>query len=152
MRVAVIDIGTNSTRLLIAEYLLYRMCGRKVAERTNASTTQIMDARTSAWATDLIEAIGDDERRWPEIVPTGPELHPPPPPQTPHWNCSTVSPPSSEAAIANWRALKCCKQPANRKRRLPRGPGAHLSFPAPNVWRKPCICADASRSGAPALC
>jgi rhamnulokinase len=69
-------VRETATRLLIAEYFLYRMCGRKVAERTNASTTQAMDARTGAWATDLIEAIGDDERRWPEIVPAGTVLGP----------------------------------------------------------------------------
>ena len=66
----------TATRLLIAEYFLYRLSGVKVAEATMASTTQLVDARTGAWALDLIEAIGDDERRWPRIVPPGTVLGP----------------------------------------------------------------------------
>jgi rhamnulokinase len=65
-----------ATRLLIAEYFLYRLSGRRVAEATNASTTQLVDARTGEWATDLLAAIGDDARRWPEIVPPGTALGP----------------------------------------------------------------------------
>jgi rhamnulokinase len=57
--------------LLIAEYFLYCLCGSVIAERTMASTTQLMDARTGEWAADLIQAIGDDYRRWPRIVPAG---------------------------------------------------------------------------------
>jgi len=64
------------TRLLIAEYFLYRLCGRRVAESTMASTTQLMDVRTGAWATDLIAAIGDDVSRWPRIVQCGTVLGP----------------------------------------------------------------------------
>jgi rhamnulokinase len=69
-------VWETAKRLLIAEYFLYRMSGRMVAERTNASTTQLLDARTGAWAIDLVEAIGDDERRWPEIVAPGTVLGP----------------------------------------------------------------------------
>ena len=36
----------SATRLLIAEYFLYRLSGQQVAEVTNASTTQVMDVRT----------------------------------------------------------------------------------------------------------
>ena len=64
------------TRLLIAEYFLYRLCGRRVAESTMASTTQLMDVRTGEWATDLIAAIGDDVSRWPRIVSCGTVLGP----------------------------------------------------------------------------
>ena len=63
-------------RLTIAEYFLYRLCGRQVAESTMASTTQLVDARTGAWATNLIAAIGDDASRWPPIVPCGTVLGP----------------------------------------------------------------------------
>ena len=63
-------------RLTIAEYFLYRLCGRQVAESTMASTTQLVDARTGAWATDLIAAIGDDASRWPPIVACGTVLGP----------------------------------------------------------------------------
>ena len=69
-------VWETATRLLIAEYFLYRLSGVRVAEATMASTTQLVDARSGEWALDLIEAIGDDERRWPRIVPPGTVLGP----------------------------------------------------------------------------
>lgn len=69
-------VWETATRLLIAEYFLYRLSGRKIAEATMASTTQLVDARTGEWAVDLIAAIGDDELRWPPIVPPGTVLGP----------------------------------------------------------------------------
>jgi rhamnulokinase len=69
-------VWETAMRLTIAEYFLYRLSGVKVAEATMASTTQLVDARTGRWATDLIEAIGDDERRWPPIVRPGTVLGP----------------------------------------------------------------------------
>ena len=69
-------VWETALRLTIAEYFLYRLSGVKVAEATMASTTQLVDARTGGWATDLIEAIGDDEKRWPPIVRPGTVLGP----------------------------------------------------------------------------
>ena len=77
-------VWETATRLLIAEYFLHRLSGVLVAEATMASTTQLVDARSGEWSRELIAAIGDDERRWPRIVPPGtvlgpllPELLPP---------------------------------------------------------------------------
>jgi rhamnulokinase len=61
----------TKSRLLIADYFLYRLSGEMIAERTMASTTQLMDARTGAWAETLLRAIGDDPARWPRIVSPG---------------------------------------------------------------------------------
>ena len=69
-------VWETATRLLIAEYFLYRLSGVKVAEATMASTTQLVDARTGEWALDLIKTIGDDALRWPRIVPPGTVLGP----------------------------------------------------------------------------
>ena len=69
-------VWDTATRLLIAEYFLYKLSGVKVAEATMASTTQLVDARSGEWALDLIEAIGDDVRRWPRIVSPGTVLGP----------------------------------------------------------------------------
>ncbi|HEX7978383.1 MAG TPA: FGGY-family carbohydrate kinase, partial [Gemmatimonadaceae bacterium] len=66
----------SATRLLIAEYFLYRLSGQQVAEATNASTTQLVDVRTGAWSRELIRAIVDDSWRWPRIVPPGTILGP----------------------------------------------------------------------------
>ena len=69
-------VSRTKTRLLIAEYFLYRLSGIMVAEATMASTTQLVDARTGAWSPELLEAIGDDASRWPRIVPCGEVLGP----------------------------------------------------------------------------
>jgi rhamnulokinase len=69
-------VRRTATRLLIAEFFLYRMSGVQLAEATMASTTQLVDVRTGAWAADLIAAIGDDVARWPTIVPPGTVLSP----------------------------------------------------------------------------
>jgi rhamnulokinase len=65
-----------ATRLLIAEYFLYRLSGQQVAEVTNASTTQVMDVRTRTWSREVIRSIVDDAWRWPRIVPPGTILGP----------------------------------------------------------------------------
>jgi rhamnulokinase len=64
-------VGHTATRLLIADYYLHKLCGVGVAERTLASTTQLLDARTGEWAASVVGAIGDDASRWPRIVPAG---------------------------------------------------------------------------------
>lgn len=58
-------------RLLIADYFLYRLSGRALAERTMASTTQLMDVRSGEWSEPLLRAGGDDPARWPPIVAPG---------------------------------------------------------------------------------
>jgi rhamnulokinase len=69
-------VARTASRLLIAEYFMYRLSGQMVAERTMASTTQLMDARRRVWARELIRAIGDEPSRWPRIVPPGTVLGP----------------------------------------------------------------------------
>jgi rhamnulokinase len=66
----------TAIRLLIADYFLFRLSGKQVAERTMASTTQLMDVRTGAWSLPLLHAIGDESSRWPRIVPPGTILGP----------------------------------------------------------------------------
>src|SRR5205085_1812950 len=64
-------VARTATRLMIADYFLYKLCGVMVAERTMASTTQLVDARTGTWADDVIRAVGDDPARWPRVVAPG---------------------------------------------------------------------------------
>lgn len=65
-----------SQRLLIADYLLYRLSGNLRAERTMASTTQLFDVSSMQWANELITAVGDDPSRYPETVEPGTVLGP----------------------------------------------------------------------------
>jgi rhamnulokinase len=64
-------VAKTATRLSIADYLLFRLSGVIAAERTIASTTQVYDVRTGAWADALIRVIGDEPARWPRIVDAG---------------------------------------------------------------------------------
>lgn len=64
-------VARTTTRLLIADFLLYRLSGEVFAERTMASTTQLYDVRTGEWARSLIRSIGDDPSRWPRLVAPG---------------------------------------------------------------------------------
>ena len=60
--------------LLIPDLLHQRLCGSRVTERTNASTTQCIDAATGAWADDLLERLDVPLRLMPSIVDAGAEL------------------------------------------------------------------------------
>lgn len=61
----------TAVRLMIADYFHYRFCGRAVAERTLASTTQLVDVRSGDWAFDLIRRLQLAPGTWPPIVPPG---------------------------------------------------------------------------------
>ena len=67
-------VSRTATRLLLADYFLYLLSGVAVAERTIASSTQLLDVVSSTWAKDLIRAIGDDPARWAPIVAPGTSL------------------------------------------------------------------------------
>jgi rhamnulokinase len=64
-------VAQTTTRLSIADYLLFRLSGEAIAERTFASSTQACDARTGAWADSVIRLVGDEPTRWPRIVAPG---------------------------------------------------------------------------------
>jgi rhamnulokinase len=69
-------LGRTANRLLIADYLLFRLSGRPAVERTNASTTQLLDVETGEWAMDLVRRLGLPETGWPEVVAPGTVLGP----------------------------------------------------------------------------
>lgn len=68
------DVRRTASRLLIADYFLYRLSGMQIAECTMASTTQLLDVARREWATPLIRAIGDQRSRYPKIVAPGTPL------------------------------------------------------------------------------
>ena len=69
-------VEQTDCRLLIADYLLYRLSGVPKAERTLASTTGLLDARTGRWDEDLIRRLGDSPARWPDVARPGTVLGP----------------------------------------------------------------------------
>lgn len=59
------------TLLTIPDLFNYWLTGRAVAEYTNATTTQFVDARSRGWAFALLEALGLPGRLLPPIVEPG---------------------------------------------------------------------------------
>jgi len=113
----------TATRLLIAEYFLYRLSGQQVAEVTNASTTQVMDVRTRAWSREVIRSIVDDAWRWPRIVPPGTILGPMLPEVVPE---GTTNAPLVVASCAHDTAAAVAAVPAS---------GAHTwAFISSGTW------------------
>ncbi len=52
------QLAAARTLLMIPDLLIYWLTGEAGAERTNASTTQLYDARRAEWAWDVIERAG----------------------------------------------------------------------------------------------
>jgi rhamnulokinase len=60
-----------ASMLLIPDLLGYWLTGDVVAEATNASTTQLLDARTGEWSDELIERFELPRRIFPRVVEPG---------------------------------------------------------------------------------
>jgi rhamnulokinase len=65
------EYAAASTLLLLPDLLAYRLTGNQVAERTNASTTQFLDATTREWALPLLERLGLRTDLLPQLVEPG---------------------------------------------------------------------------------
>jgi rhamnulokinase len=61
------QLDSAQTMLLIPDLLAYWLTGQIGAELTNASTTQLLDTRTQAWADRLIRAAGLPGRLFPPL-------------------------------------------------------------------------------------
>jgi rhamnulokinase len=62
--------------LLIPDLIAYGLTGRAVAERTNASTTGLLDISTGAWDEALIETLGLPRSLFPELIDPGQVIGP----------------------------------------------------------------------------
>jgi rhamnulokinase len=60
--------------LLIPDLVAFLLTGAQVAERTNASTTGLVDVRSGAWDVDLAERLGIPASVLPELVEPGAHL------------------------------------------------------------------------------
>jgi rhamnulokinase len=61
----------NLPWLNLPEYVLYRLGGQPVAEYTNATHTQLVDAEQRDWSTEVFEAVGLKIKAAPPIVRPG---------------------------------------------------------------------------------
>jgi rhamnulokinase len=67
----------NAAQLLfVPDLLAYWLTGRQAVERTVASTSQLLDARTGDWAWGVIEALGLPKAIFGEVVAPGTVLGP----------------------------------------------------------------------------
>lgn len=64
-----LDPGTGWVQL--PEYILHRLGGRRVAERTNAAHGQLVDATERAWSSEIFNLAGLDLDLAPRLVPPG---------------------------------------------------------------------------------
>jgi rhamnulokinase len=66
-----LDLNGAETLLLIPDLLGYWLTGERQTEATNASTTQLVEARSGDWSCDLIERLGLPSRIFQGIVDAG---------------------------------------------------------------------------------
>ncbi len=57
--------------LMLPDFVAHRLCGSSACERTNASSTQMLDTHTRAWSRQLVAAAGVPARVLPALVDAG---------------------------------------------------------------------------------
>ncbi len=60
--------------LMIADYLHFKMCGARVGEFTNATTTQFFHPTKKTWSVDMLAKLGLPTAMLPEVVQPGTKL------------------------------------------------------------------------------
>jgi rhamnulokinase len=66
-----VALQSAETLLLIPDLLGYWLTGERLAEATNASTTQLLDVETGLWSGSLISKLGIPERLFPDVREPG---------------------------------------------------------------------------------
>ncbi|WP_067137216.1 rhamnulokinase [Microtetraspora malaysiensis] len=67
-------LGLADSLLLIPDLVGFQLTGAKVAERTNASTTGLLDVETGGWDRELVERLGLEASVLPRLVSPGTSL------------------------------------------------------------------------------
>jgi len=68
--------GSTLSMLMIPDLLSYWLTGRKIAERTNASTTGLLAIRSGQWDVELIARLGLPVTLFPTVVDAGSTIGP----------------------------------------------------------------------------
>jgi rhamnulokinase len=68
------QLSAARTLLMIPDLLGYWLTGKRAAELTNASTTQLLDVRTGRWSDEVIARAGIPRHLFPELVRPGDPL------------------------------------------------------------------------------
>ncbi len=67
-------LEVTETLLLMPDLFGWLLTGQRVCERTNASTTQLLDPRTGKWSDELCAALGLPRTILPELIEAGTSL------------------------------------------------------------------------------
>jgi rhamnulokinase len=67
-------VGEADRIALVPDLLAYWLCGELANERTNASTTGLLDARTGEWSLELIDKLGLPAKPFRDLVEPGTPL------------------------------------------------------------------------------
>lgn len=68
------NLGETETILLLPDLINYFLTGKKFAEYTNATTTQLVNAKTNDWDVKLLETLSLDKNKFPKIISAGTDL------------------------------------------------------------------------------
>jgi rhamnulokinase len=66
----------DQSLLLIADLIGFWLSGIRAIELTNASTTGLLDAHSSSWAPEILDAVGIDQRQLAPLVTPGTRVGP----------------------------------------------------------------------------
>jgi rhamnulokinase len=69
-------VEVAETLLLMPDLFGWLLTGRRAGERTNASTTQLLDARSGTWSDELCRELGLERAILPELIEPGSILGP----------------------------------------------------------------------------
>lgn len=64
-------LAAAETLLMTPDFLNFCLCGARVSEFTIATTSQCVNPKKRAWATELLQKFGLPAKMFPEIVPPG---------------------------------------------------------------------------------
>jgi rhamnulokinase len=68
------ELEQAETILLLPDLINYFLTGKKCAEYTNATTTQLVNAATRDWDSELLEKLELERSKFPAIIPAGTDL------------------------------------------------------------------------------
>jgi rhamnulokinase len=97
-------LDVAETLLMMPDLFGWLLTGRRVGERTNASTTQLLDAHTGEWSTELCNALSIPRAILPPLLDPGMEIGPILPSITQELGLPTsvtlIAPPTHDTASA----------------------------------------------------
>ena len=67
-------LDAAETMLMMPDLFAWLLTGNRFGERTDASTTQLLDPRTGSWSRELCDGLGIPTRILPDLVDPGTEL------------------------------------------------------------------------------